>query len=141
MFIAALCLGARPASAAELLLRDAEIENDIKTMSAPIWRAAGLEPTDVGVYLIQDNSLNSFVAGGQAIFINSGLVLRAENPNQLIGVIAHETGHITAAHVLRAKEAKRNATSQSIIAMLAAPRASLRGCSGAALCGALASGP
>ena len=136
MFIAALCLGARPASAAELLLRDAEIENDIKTMSAPIWRAAGLEPSDVGVYLIQDNSLNSFVAGGQAIFINSGLVLRAENPNQLIGVIAHETGHIAGGHVLRAKEAMRNASIESIIAMVAAAGASVLGRSGAPLLGA-----
>jgi predicted Zn-dependent protease len=61
--VAVLCIGAPPAGAAETLLRDAEVENDIKTMAAPIWRAAGLEPSDVGVYLVQDNSLNSFVAG------------------------------------------------------------------------------
>jgi len=136
MFAAALCLGARPAGAAETLLRDAEIETNIKTMSAPIWRAAGLEPSDVGVYLIQDNTLNSFVAGGQAIFINSGLVLRAENPNQLIGVVAHETGHIAGGHVLRAKEAMRNASIESIIAMVAAAGVGVLGRSGAPLLGA-----
>ena len=136
MFAAALCLGARPANAAETLLRDAEIETNIKTMSAPIWRAAGLEPSDVGVYLIQDNTLNSFVAGGQAIFINSGLVLRAENPNQLIGVVAHETGHIAGGHVLRAKEAMRNASIESIIAMVAAAGVGVLGRSGAPLLGA-----
>ena len=59
------------------MLRDAEIENDISTMAAPIWRAAGLEPSDVGIYLVNDNQLNSFVAGGQAIFINTGLILQA----------------------------------------------------------------
>ena len=134
--VAVLCIGAPPAGAAETLLRDAEVENDIKTMAAPIWRAAGLEPSDVGVYLVQDNSLNSFVAGGQAVFINSGLILRAETPNQLIGVIAHETGHIAGGHVLRAKEAMRNASIESIIAMVAAAGASVLGRSGAPLLGA-----
>ena len=133
---AVLCAGARAPNAAEVLLRDAETENNIKTMAAPIWRAAGLEPSDVGIYLVQDNQLNSFVAGGQAIFINSGLVLRAENPNQLIGVIAHETGHIAGGHVLRAKEAMRNASIESIIAMVAAAGASVLGRSGAPLLGA-----
>ena len=132
----ALCAGARAPNAAEVLLRDAETENNIKTMAAPIWRAAGLEPSDVGIYLVQDNQLNSFVAGGQAIFINSGLVLRAENPNQLIGVVAHETGHIAGGHVLRAKEAMRNASIESIIAMVAAAGASVLGRSGAPLLGA-----
>ena len=134
--VASLCFGARPIIAAETLLRDAETENDIKTMAAPIFRAAGLEPSDVGVYLIQDNSLNSFVAGGQAIFINSGLVLRAETPNQLLGVIAHETGHIAGGHVLRAKEAMRNASIESIIAMVAAAGVGVLGRSGAPLLGA-----
>jgi len=133
---AALCLGPRVGGAAELLLRDAEIESDIKVMASPIWRAAGLEPNDVGAYLVQDNQLNSFVAGGQAIFVNSGLVLRAENPNQLLGVIAHETGHIAGGHVLRAKEAMRNASIESIIAMVAAAGASVLGHSGAPLLGA-----
>lgn len=134
--VASLCFGARPIIATETLLRDAETENDIKTMAAPIFRAAGLEPSDVGVYLIQDNSLNSFVAGGQAIFINSGLVLRAETPNQLLGVIAHETGHIAGGHVLRAKEAMRNASIESIIAMVAAAGVGVLGRSGAPLLGA-----
>ena len=61
------------------MLRDTEIESDIRTMATPIWRAAGLEPSDVGIYLVDDKQLNSFVAGGQAIFINTGLILRAEN--------------------------------------------------------------
>jgi predicted Zn-dependent protease len=134
--VAALCLGPRATDAAELLLRDAEIENNIKSMAGPIWRAAGLEPNDVGIYLVQDNQLNSFVAGGQAIFINSGLILKAENPNQLIGVIAHETGHISGGHVLRAKEAMRNASIESIIAMVAAAGASVLGRSGAPMLGA-----
>jgi predicted Zn-dependent protease len=134
--VAALCLGPRLTYAAELLLRDAEIENNIKAIASPIWRAAGLEPNDVGIYLVQDSQLNSFVAGGQAIFINSGLILRAENPNQLLGVIAHETGHITGGHVLRAKEAMRNASIESIIAMVAAAGAAVVGRSGAPLLGA-----
>jgi predicted Zn-dependent protease len=124
------------AGGAPRLLRDAEIENDIKTMASPIWRAAGLDPGDVGIYLVDDSQLNSFVAGGQAIFINSGLILRAEVPNQLIGVIAHETGHIAGAHVLRAQEAMHNASIETIIAMVAAAAASVVGRNGAPMLGA-----
>src|SRR5437763_9972665 len=91
-------------------IRDTEIENDIRTLASPIWRAAGLEPRDVGIYLVNDKQLNSFVAGGQAIFINTGLILRAENANQLIGVLAHETGHVAGGHILRAKQAMKNAS-------------------------------
>jgi predicted Zn-dependent protease len=118
-------------------LRDAEIEQDIRTLASPVWRAAGLEPRDVGIYLINDNKLNSFVAGGQAIFINTGLILKAENPNQLVGVIAHETGHVVGGHILRAKQAMKNASIESIIAMVAAAAIGAAGRSGAPLYGAM----
>ncbi len=117
-------------------IRDAEIENDIRILSAPVWRAAGLEPNDVGIYLIDDKEFNSFVAGGQAIFINTGLILKAEQPNQLIGVIAHETGHIVGGHILRAKEAMRNASIESILAMVLGAAASVAGRNPAPMIGA-----
>jgi len=108
----------RPVAAASTptLLRDTEIETDIKAMAASVWRAAGLEPDNVSVYLVSDDTVNSFVAGGQAIFINTGLLLRAETPNQLIGVLAHETGHIAGGHIFRGQEAMKNASTEAIIA-------------------------
>ena len=118
-------------------IRDAEIESDLRTLSRPVWRAAGLEPADVGVYLIQDSQLNSFVAGGQAIFFHTGLILRAENPNQLLGVIAHETGHITGGHIVRAKQAMKNASIEAIIAMAVGAAAAAVSGSGAPLLGAM----
>lgn len=128
---AALWPGA--AGAGEQVLRDAEIENDIRTLATPVWRAAGFEPRGVGVYIVNDQRLNSFVAGGQAVFVNSGLILRSETPNQLIGVIAHETGHIAGGHVIRSLEAMKNATIEQIIAMVAALGASVAGGNGAPL--------
>jgi predicted Zn-dependent protease len=122
------------------VLRDTEIENDIRTLASPIWRAAGLSPGDVGVYLVNDDQINSFVAGGQAIFINTGLIERAENPNQLIGVIAHETGHIAGGHILSSKEAMHNASIESIIAMALGAAAAVAGHSGAPLLGAMGVG-
>jgi predicted Zn-dependent protease len=101
------------------IIRDAELENIIRTYSTPIWRAAGVDPAAVHVYIVGDPALNSFVAGGQNLFMNSGTILRSETPNQLIGIIAHETGHIAGGHLARTDEALRNATIQSIIAMVA----------------------
>jgi len=86
------------------LIRDAEIENDIRTMVVPIWKAAGLDPNAVEIMIVQDNTLNAFVAGGQRIFINTGLIMRTETPNQLIGVLAHESGHIAGGHLARMQE-------------------------------------
>lgn len=123
-------------AAAENFIRDTEIEADIRTMVTPIWRAASLEPSALHVYLIEDKQLNSFVAGGQNEFINTGLIMRAETPNQLLGVLAHETGHIAGGHLTRAQEAMRNASIEGIIAMVLGAAASVVGRSGAALLGA-----
>ena len=123
-------------AAAENFIRDTEIESDIRTMVTPIWKAAGLEPSALHVYLIEDKQLNSFVAGGQNEFINSGLIMRAETPNQLLGVLAHETGHIAGGHLTRAQEAVRNASIEGIIAMVLGAAASVVGRNGAALLGA-----
>lgn len=140
--IAALAAtGAMPAhahggAAGPAVVRDTEIENAIRTLATPVWRAAALEPNDVGIYLVSDKAINSFVASGQAIFINTGLIERAETPNQLVGVIAHETGHIVGGHILRTKEEMRNASIATIIAMVAAAGAAYAGHSGAPLLGA-----
>jgi len=82
-------------------LRDAEIEAILREFTDPILEAANLVPEDVNIYIIQDPSLNAFVTGGQNIFIHTGLIIRAETPGQLKGVIAHETGHIAGAHGAR----------------------------------------
>jgi predicted Zn-dependent protease len=97
------------------LIRDAEIENTIRTFVVPIWRAAGLDPNAVEIMIVQDNTLNAFVAGGQRIFINTGLIMRTETPNQLIGVLAHESGHIAGGHLARMQEELRNLTTLQIL--------------------------
>jgi predicted Zn-dependent protease len=103
------------------LIRDAEIENSIRTMVTPIWRAAGLDPSAVEIMIVQDGTLNAFVAGGQRIFINTGLLMRTERPNQLIGVLAHETGHISGGHLARAQEEmEKLSTLQILEALLSA---------------------
>jgi predicted Zn-dependent protease len=134
--IALATIVAHGTAIAENILRDTEIEADIRTMVAPIWRAAGLEPSALHVYLVEDKQLNSFVAGGQNEFINSGLIMRAETPNQLIGVLAHETGHIAGGHLTRFQEAARNASIEGIIAMVLGAAASVVGKNGAAMLGA-----
>jgi predicted Zn-dependent protease len=100
------------------LIRDAEIENTIRTFTIPIWRAAGLDPNGVEIMIVQDAALNAFVAGGQRIFINTGLLMRTETPNQLIGVLAHESGHIAGGHLARMQEELRNLSTMQILETL-----------------------
>src|SRR5262249_7733924 len=80
------------------LIRDAEIEDTLRVYTDPLLVAAGLRPEDVHLYLVEDDEINAFVAGGQNIFMHTGLILQAETPNEVIGVLAHETGHIAGAH-------------------------------------------
>ena len=83
------------------IIRDTELEEVIHREAAPVWRAAGLNPDNVKIVLVGDPDINAFTAGGQTIFINTGLIQATKNPNQLVGVLAHETGHITGGHVAR----------------------------------------
>jgi predicted Zn-dependent protease len=109
------------------LIRDAEIEGYLRTISRPIYKAAGINPGDVHVYVIADDRINAFVAGGQRIFVNTGLFSRTKSPDELIGVIAHETGHIAGGHLAKLKNEVARASTQSIIGMLVGVAAAVGG--------------
>jgi predicted Zn-dependent protease len=99
-------------------VRDAEIENTIRVYATPLFQAAGLEPSAINIYLVNDKTLNAFVAGGQKLFLNTGLLIRSQNAGQVIGVIAHETGHIAGGHLSRTRDAMKKSSAASILAMV-----------------------
>jgi predicted Zn-dependent protease len=106
-----------PARAASIsLIRDAEIEATLEQMAGPILDAAGLGRDSVRIYIVNDNQLNAFVAGGMNLFLNTGLIMRTENAGQLAGVMAHETGHIAGGHLSRVAGAQRRAAAEMILA-------------------------
>ncbi len=111
-------LSAFSQSAGLNLIRDAEIEGLMRLYSRPLFKAAGINPDDVKVYLIADPRINAFVAGGQRIFINTGLITRSETPNSVIGVLAHETGHIAGGHLTKMNSALAQASTEQLIGML-----------------------
>jgi predicted Zn-dependent protease len=121
------------ASAAGLsLIRDAEIENYLQTISTPLLREAGLEPENVSFHIVQDKELNAFVAGGQRIFVTTGLLRSAESAGQVIGVLAHEIGHIYGGHLARFPEAVRGAQTAAIISQVLAAAVAILAQDGAA---------
>lgn len=97
------------------LIRDTEIENTIRVYTAPLLTAAGLDPGSIRIHLVKDQNLNAFVAGGMRIFIHTGLLTDAAGPDQVIGVLAHEIGHIEGGHLSRLKDGMRNATAQAVL--------------------------
>jgi len=119
------------------IIRDAEIERDIKIFATPIWRAAGLDPDVVRVHLVNDNSINAFVAAGQRIFVFTGMLKVADDPLQVIGVLAHETGHITGGHLARFQDGLKGASTLSILSLVlgAAAMAAGAAAAGAAILG------
>ena len=100
------------------VIRDAEIEQLLRDYTQPILRVAGLSKQNIRVVIINDRSFNAFVMDGRRIFVNAGALMDAKVPNEIIGVLAHEAGHIAGGHLSRLREQLAQAQTQSIIAML-----------------------
>ncbi|MGJ4939564.1 M48 family metalloprotease [Bradyrhizobium sp. HKCCYLS1011] len=98
------------------ILRDTETEVLLREYTRPILRAAGLEKQNIQMVIINDASFNAFVADGRRIFVNYGAIMQSETPNQLIGVLAHETGHLAGGHLAKLRQQLATAQTQMIIA-------------------------
>ena len=114
---ASLLLLVQPATA-QSILRDAETEAMFNEMSLPLIKAAGLSPAAVKIVLINDDSINAFTAGGQTVYVHSGLIRAADNANQVQGVIAHELGHVADGHVILMDRGAKPAMGISILSMV-----------------------
>ncbi|MER9619261.1 M48 family metalloprotease [Mesorhizobium sp. M0207] len=99
------------------VVRDAEIEALVRDYARPIFKAAGLSGDAINIVLVNDQSFNAFVAG-RRLFINTGALMTAETPNEIIGVIAHEAGHIAGGHQQKLREQLERAKTMAILATL-----------------------
>ncbi|MBI1276076.1 M48 family metalloprotease [bacterium] len=114
------------------VIRDAETEAVMKSYFRPILSAAGMSPDSVRIILVNDNTLNAFVAGGANLFFNTGLLVECESPAMVRGVMAHELGHITGGHLLRMQDELESATVKQIVTTLLAVMAGASGSAEAA---------
>lgn len=103
---------------ATVIIRDAETEDSFKEWLAPLLKVAGMNPDSVNIVIVQNPQLNAFVAGGSNIFIYTGLIERTENPGEMIGVMAHELGHIAGGHLIATRGAFERASYESILGMV-----------------------
>src|SRR5215831_9328861 len=111
------------------ILRDTETEALLREYTRPILRAAGLEKQNIQMVIINDSAFNAFVADGRRIFVNYGAIMQSETPNQLIGVLAHETGHLAGGHLAKLREQLARAQTQMLVAMLLGAGAIVAGAS------------
>ena len=100
------------------IIRDTEIEQLLRDYATPILKAAGLAKQNVRVVVLNNRGFNAFVMDGRHIFINAGALFDAKTPNEVIGVLAHETGHLAGGHMMKLREKLAEAQTQAIIAML-----------------------
>jgi predicted Zn-dependent protease len=135
--LAAMALAVQPV-AAQSILRDAETEALLHDMAAPLVAASGLDPHNVDMVLVNDPSVNAFVAGGQAVYINSGLINTADTAEEVQGVIAHELGHVVGGHAVSDAGGKA-ASGISILSLLLGAAAAAAG-GGEAAMGVLMAG-
>ncbi len=115
--VAALTAAAAMTASAQSLIRDAEIETTLRNWTDPILEVAGLKPEDVGLYIINDPDLNAFVANGQRIHLHTGLLIAADTPGQIKGVIAHETCHIACGHSISRSRAANVASRPALVSI------------------------
>jgi predicted Zn-dependent protease len=112
------------------VLRDAEAEQLLREYTRPILRAAGLEKQNIQMVIINQSVFNAFVADGRRIFVNYGAIMQSDTPNQIIGVLAHETGHLAGGHLAKMRQQMAHAQTQMIIAMLLGAGAMVAGSQG-----------
>ena len=105
------------------VLRDTETERLFKDMARPLIVAAGLDPNNVNVVLLNDPEINAFVATGQTVYVQSGLLMATDNVNQLQGVVAHELGHVVAGDAIRSESGAKAATGISLLSLVLAAAA------------------
>ena len=111
------------------IIRDTEIENLLRDYARPILKVAGLGGHHIKVVIVNSRAFNAFVMDGRHIFVNAGALFQSKTPNELIGVIAHETGHMADGHLMRRREKIAQAQTMSIVAMLAGIGAAVAGAS------------
>jgi len=98
------------------IIRDAETESVLRTYATPLFQAAGLDPNLVRIILVNARGINAFVTPGNELFLHTDLILRAEDVTELMGVLAHETGHIAGGHLARLPEEMRRAMLEGLAA-------------------------
>ncbi len=126
--LAGISLHSHPANGQPMsLIRDTETETVIRSYLDPLLYAAGLNPYAVQLHIVNDPSINAFVSGGQHMFIHTGLITNLESANQLIGVLAHETGHIAGGHLIRTREGARAAGVPMLLSVAAGLAIALAG--------------
>src|SRR5262249_28614320 len=119
----ALLWSALPARAQQIprglpIIRDAEIEQLLRDYTRPILKAAGLGQQNIHVIIINDRTFNAFVIDARHIYVNAGALMQSQTPNQIIGVLAHETGHIAGGHLMKMRAELANAQTAVIVGML-----------------------
>jgi len=118
------------------IIRDAEIEQLLREYTQPVLRAAGLAQQNVRVVIINDRSFNAFVADGRRIFVNAGALMDAKTPNEIIGVLAHEAGHIAGGHLAKMRQQIENASTTALLALLLGAGALVAGAASGSASGA-----
>lgn len=126
-FIALFLALTLPLSSYAGVIRDAEIESTLRAYAQPIFRSADVDPDSVRIFLMSSPDINAYVAGGLNLFINSGLVLETKNAGMLLGVMAHETGHIAGAHLSQAREKATRAAIGGLIGTVIGAAAAVGG--------------
>ena len=112
------------------LISDDQSQTLLSKIIRPLFNAAGVSFDENKIFIINDNSLNAFVTGGNYMFVHTGTLINADNINELSGILAHETGHIAGGHIVRQQiriEQLQALSVASLIAAGAAAAASGRG--------------
>ncbi len=107
-----------PMAEAVSLIRDAEIEDTLRAYGNPIFEAAGLNPDAIHIFIVDDPTINAYVAGGANMFIHTGLIIKTDRPSMLIGVMAHETGHMAGGHLAQGTEKLKDAELGTVLSAL-----------------------
>ncbi|WP_245557291.1 M48 family metalloprotease [Kaistia granuli] len=127
VLLAPMASGPVAAQSRPALVRDAETEALIQDYLKPIFKAAGLRSSSIELYLVNSPAFNAFVASGDKIFVNTGAIIDSQTPNELIGVLAHETGHLAGNHQIQLRQQLETARTMAMIGSVVGMGAAIAG--------------
>jgi predicted Zn-dependent protease len=102
------------------IIEDPEVSDYIQQIGHSLSSRAEEGQHQFYYFVLKEPVINAFAMPGGFIAINSGLILATNNENELAGVMAHETAHVTQRHIVRGLIDQSHAGLMSTAAMLAA---------------------
>jgi len=92
------------------LISDPEVARYINVLGDSIAKLTPRGDLDWHFYVVDSKEVNAFAVPGGFVYVNRGLIERADKMDELAGVLGHEIGHVVKRHSVKQMQAQQGAS-------------------------------